>query len=251
MPALHWQRSVHFCDRLLEHREYLVCYNTETRVARWVSYKLTAADVKDLPRLNAFRTDPRLADQESALCDDYRGSGYDRGHAVPRGDMNRSPAVQANTFFLSNMAPQTPILNRGIWSWLEDSVRSWTLKFGEVHVISGSVFLGAVHQLPSGRVGIPRQFYKIVVRVDSGGNLESLAFLLTNGTRLPIPPVSHPVGVPGRHISGLEADRYLVSRLNSILTISTLAGVDFFPDLPATQKQALELAVASELWPKN
>src|SRR2546428_2169464 len=100
--------AARLCNRLLEHREYLVCYNTETRVARWVSYKLTAADVKDLPRRNAFRTDPRLTDQESARCDDYKGSGYDRGHAVPRSDMNRSPAVQANTLLLSHMAPPTP-----------------------------------------------------------------------------------------------------------------------------------------------
>jgi len=102
--------AARLCDRLLEHREYLVCYDAQTWVARWVSSKLTAADVTDRPRLNAFRTDPRLSDQESAHCDDYRGSNYDRGHAVPRSDMNRSPVVQANTFFLSKMAPQTPIL---------------------------------------------------------------------------------------------------------------------------------------------
>ncbi len=102
------------CPKVLAHREYLVCYDLDHRIALWVSYKLKREDVKDVPRLDAFRTDPRLTDEENAHCADYRGSGYDRGHAVPRGDMNRSPAVQADTFFFSNMSPQTPILNRGM-----------------------------------------------------------------------------------------------------------------------------------------
>lgn len=62
----------------------------------------------ELARRNAFRTDPRLTAQESSHCADYAGTGYDRGHIVPRSDMNRSRGAQANTFFLSNMAPQTP-----------------------------------------------------------------------------------------------------------------------------------------------
>jgi len=242
--------AARLCNRLLEHREYLVCYDPQTRVALWVAYRLRAADVTDLPRKNAFRTDPRLTADETAVCDDYRGSGYDRGHAVPRSDMNRSPVVQANTFLLSNMAPQTPILNRGMWAYLEDSVRQWAVKFNEVYVMSGSVFMGSPHTLPSGRVGIPRQFYKIIVRVDPTGQLQSQAFLLTNGKSLPIPPTQHPVGVPGQHISAANADSYLATRLKPIIVIRLLAHTDFFPDLPPAQKQALVHADPSDLWPK-
>lgn len=102
------------CPRLLPHREYIVCYDLERRVALWASYSLKSQDIRKLTRRDAFRSDPRLTDDENAHCGDYLGSGYDRGHMVPNSDMNRSAEAQANTYFLSNMSPQTPILNRGI-----------------------------------------------------------------------------------------------------------------------------------------
>lgn len=89
------------CPKLLPQREYILCFDPENRVALWAGYKLTAADVVSAERLDAFRTDPRLTEAENARCDDYAGTGYARGHLVPRDDMNRSFAAQANTFFLS------------------------------------------------------------------------------------------------------------------------------------------------------
>src|SRR5262249_15119263 len=69
------------------------------------SYRLEAADVVDAQRVNAFRTDPRLPIDQNPSCDDYAGSGFDRGHTVPRSDMNRSLTAMVNTFFLTNMTP--------------------------------------------------------------------------------------------------------------------------------------------------
>lgn len=96
------------CPHLLPEREYILCYDPADRVALWAAYKLRAEDLVSAERLDAFRTDPRLSGDESASCADYAGTGYARGHAVPRDDMNRSPAAQANTFFLSNMSPRSP-----------------------------------------------------------------------------------------------------------------------------------------------
>jgi endonuclease G, mitochondrial len=115
------------CSKLLAHREHIVCDDPEHRVASWVSYTLRREDIMERNRLDAFRSDPRLSEDENARCSDYRETGYDRGHAVPRSDMNRSPEIQANTYFLSNVGPQTPQLNRVLWRWLEESVRTWVL----------------------------------------------------------------------------------------------------------------------------
>jgi len=122
------------CPRLLPHREYIVCYDLDHRVPRWAAYTLTSADLGPARRLDAFRTDPRLTTDESAHCDDYKGSGYDRGHNVPRCDMNRSPMVQANTYFFSNMSPQRPVLNRGMWRWLEDVAKTAERAYTEPRV---------------------------------------------------------------------------------------------------------------------
>src|SRR5437879_6906990 len=70
------------CPRLLPHREYIVCYDLDHLVPRWAAYTCTSADLGPAQRLDSFTTDPRLTTDESAHCDDYKGSGYDRGHNV-------------------------------------------------------------------------------------------------------------------------------------------------------------------------
>ena len=200
----------------------------------------------EAPRLDAFRTDPRLADEESAHCTDYVGSGYDRGHLVPRGDMNRTPAVQANTFFLSNMAPQTPMLNRGVWRWLEELVRAYAVKYDAVYIFAGSFFQD-VQAVPTGNVGIPTRFYKIVVRRGDRQEPAMLAFLLPNRRRgLPVPPGTR--GVAGRRVTSEQADAYLGRQAVSLERLEHLTGLTLLPKLKG---DGLRRAVASELWPRN
>ncbi len=233
------------CPRLLSQREYLVCYDPDNRVALWVSYQLRREDVVQRDRRDAFRTDPRLTDAENAHCADYAGTGYDRGHIVPRGDMNRTAEAQAYTFFLSNMTPQTPALNRGMWRWLEELVRAYAEHYGEVSVFAGAVFQDA-RTLPSGNVAIPTRLYKVLVRRTDGDGVAVLAFLLPNRRGLPVPPGTR--GVPGRRITAEEADVYLVRRLVSVEHIEHLTGLTLLPRLEGDD---LRKAVASELWPKN
>ncbi len=235
------------CPNLLPQGEYIVCYSPTDRVALWAAYRLKAEDVVDLPRRNAFRTDPRLTAEDSAHCADYAGTGYDRGHIVPRGDMNRSKAAQANTFFLSNMAPQTPALNRGMWRWLEDLVRSYAQRYGEVHIVVGSVIQEPRRVLPSGNVTLPSRFYKVVIRTNADGTREALGVVLPNLVKgLPVPPGT--LGVAGERISAEDADTYLAAHTVSIREIENLTGLDLLPNLNA---DALKRAVASELWPRN
>jgi len=236
------------CPRLLPQREYLVCYDPERRVSLWVSYRLKGEHIAKRERRDAFRTDTRLSNEENARCNDYLGTGYDRGHMVPNSDMNRSAVAQANTYFLSNMSPQTPTLNRGIWRWLEDTARAWVRKFDNLHVISGSVFMGENHWLPGERVAIPRQHYKILVRSEAG-ELKGLAFLFINGKRHPLPPGTQ--GVEGRRMGAKEADQYLARHLVSIASIARLTGLDYFTALPSARKDALTLDVGADLWSRN
>ena len=147
------------------------------------------------------------------------------------------------------MSPQRPLLNRGMWRWLEESVRAWVAQYGELQIITGPIFLGAPHWLVGDNVGIPREFFKIVVRRDSNSDLQSLAFLLIHGAKLPIPPGTQ--GVGGHQISADLANQYLEGRLTKIAAIAHLTGTDFFPDLPAGAKAALEQAAPTQLWPAD
>ncbi len=156
--------------------------------------------------------------------------------------MNRSPAAQANTFFLSNMAPQLSAFNGGIWARLERLVRDYATHYGEVYVITGSVLQEPLQRLPSGRVAIPSRFYKIMLRTSPTGPPEALAVVLPH---LPFQP--GPGGGQGKQ-KGSVADAYLIGHIASISEVENLTGVDLLPKLDG---EALKRAVASELWPRN
>ena len=230
------------CPKLLPQREYILCYDPVTRVALWAAYKLIADDVMPAQRLDAFRTDPRLPEDENAHCDDYGRTGYARGHAVPRDDMNRSSAAQANTFFLSNMSPQVNAFNGGIWSRLERLVRDYAKQYDPVYVITGSVLQEPIQRLPSGRVAIPSRFYKVIVRTAASGTPDVLAIVLPH-----IPFTAGPEAHTATQRSK-AADAYLTAHTVSLKEIEHLTGLDVLPKLDA---ESLKKAVASALWPRN
>ena len=245
---LPWGRPA--CSRVLFHVEYVLCYDVDRKVALWASYRLQAADVVDAQRVNAFRTDPRLPIDQNPSCDDYAGSGFDRGHTVPRSDMNRSLTAMVNTFFLTNMTPQRPNVNQGTWARLEDWVRAWAKLSGWVHVISGSVFDDDDNQQPddpanaqlsqgSSGVGVPSHYYKIIIRETTPGQVEAITLLIPNAAN-----------VPGRGAQDTTKDNYLRQRIRTIAEVRRRTGLDLLPT-PPFDKQTLEQAVASDLWPRN
>ncbi|GBG26684.1 Mitochondrial nuclease [Hondaea fermentalgiana] len=121
---------------------FSVGYDQRLRMATWAYERLTPASVEgEAKRKNVFEEDARLASVFRARLQDYRGSGMDRGHLVPAGDLRDSQAGMDASFMLSNIAPQDPTLNRGYWKRLEDWVRGLTMLFDEVHVITGPLFV--------------------------------------------------------------------------------------------------------------
>jgi endonuclease G len=98
-----------------------------------------------------------------ATPDDYAGTGYDKGHMSPDGDLSWDPQVEFESFLMTNMAPQAGSLNRGIWKLLETSVRGWAVQ----HNNSFTVYVGAIYNAQDKRIGsgvvVPHAFYKIVI----------------------------------------------------------------------------------------
>lgn len=234
------------CAKLLTLKWYIACYDAQKRIPLWVAYKLTAQDIVQRTRKDAFRTDPRLTDDENAHCADYQGTGYDRGHSAPNADFNRSAEAQADTYYFSNMSPQTKQLNEQRWAELEDHVRKWAKKFGTVYVVMGPIFVGnEVHMVPSGRVAIPTEFFKIVLRKDDSGNLLAQTFILPNGSG----PFLDLPGGPGTKAQ--KVDVFLLQHVTSVNFVKSLTGLEYFPGLPQAQQTDLEAQTPATLWPSN
>ena len=137
---------------------YALLHDNFAKVSPWVVYTLTPQHaIGCVVRTNAFAPDQSLRAGERSELVDYYKSGYDTGHW--------DPVVERESFILSNMAPQLPSLNRGIWKLLETGVRVWAWQTGHAFTVyAGGVYDSSTDQsIGPNRVVVPHAFYKIVI----------------------------------------------------------------------------------------
>lgn len=203
--------------------DYVVDFNADRGVARWVAYELLPEEtIGEATRKSSFKRDERVVG--SPVHKDYTHSGFDRGHLKPAADSKSTSERMAASFLMTNVAPQTPQLNRGSWKQLEETTRDWAHELGEVYVVCGPG-LESQGQLANGNVEVPSTYWKAILRTTP--DTACIAFMMPNqGTKLaPFP--SYRIAV-----DSLEA------------TI----GIDLFPQLPPTIEQRIESTVHSK-WP--
>jgi endonuclease G len=141
---------------------YLVAYDAPVKIPAYVAYTLLPQNALGcFPRTNAFVADQSV--QGGATPADYVGTGFDKGHAAPDGDLSWSQIVEYESFLMTNMYPQAGSLNRGIWKLLETSVRGWAVQTNQSYTIFVGAMYGAGDKTIGKGVIVPHGYYKIVV----------------------------------------------------------------------------------------
>ena len=141
---------------------YLVAYDAPVKIPVYVAYTLLPQNALGCwPRTNAFVADKSI--QGGATPSDYAGTGYDKGHAAPDGDLSWSEQVEYESFLMTNMYPQHGSLNRGIWKLLETSVRGWAVQGNQSYTIFVGALYGAGNEYIGQGVIVPHAYYKIVI----------------------------------------------------------------------------------------
>ena len=159
------------------HTNYAVHYRYDTKTAEFVVERLDKADITGpAKRKNNFGPDPKVDDAKEAQLDDYKGHPYDRGHLSPAADNRADDNQMSESFYLTNMVPQDPGHNRGIWRILEIAVRN-TAMTDDIYVVSGTIYDPGFKTIGAGRVGVPSRIWKIVYNATNG---ETIAFLFPN-----------------------------------------------------------------------
>ena len=122
---------------------FAVLHSGQSKTPVWVAQRLDPeglAKALQVARSGRFYQEARLPSSERATLEDYHGSGWDRGHMAPAGDMP-SEAAMAQSFSLANMVPQAPELNRGVWADYEKATRRYVRRVGHaVYVMTGPVY---------------------------------------------------------------------------------------------------------------
>lgn len=184
-------QGVQWKTRELCFDSFAVLHSGLTRTPVFSVERLTRSqilDAKDEKRTDVFFADARLPRDERAELGDYQGSGFDRGHMSPGGDMP-NPNAMAQSFSLANIIPQAPKNNQTTWQSVESSTRKYVLRAkGNVFVFTGPAFLQDVGTLRN-RVKIPSHIYKLVYDEESN---RAWAYWMENSNSARIqPPISY------------------------------------------------------------
>ena len=171
-------------DQLVRHEGYTLRYDVNLKNPVWVAYPLLAYEITgDADREGtSFVPDPAV-EGGTALPSDYVRSGYDRGHQAPAGDFKFSQRLMGQSFFMSNISPQAPQFNRGIWKELEELVRAWALRDGGLYVVTGPVLREGLPTIGrANEVAVPDYFYKVILycRKGESPDIRMIGFLLKN-----------------------------------------------------------------------
>jgi endonuclease G len=211
---------------LVVHDQYVLSYNRARGGPNWVAWHLQRSDFGAARRSNAFAPDPLLRADWQIRPNDYRGSGYERGHQCPSSDRTRTAEDNTATFYMSNMLPQTADVHEHVWKGLEDYSRDLVRRGSELYCIAGGV--GTAGTIGPGKVNVPAACWKIAVVLPEGTN--DLA-RINESTRV--------IAVMMPNTTGIAQNSWR-QYLTTPAKIEAATGYRFFSNLMASVRTALE-----------
>lgn len=213
-------------DTVIDRPGYALGYIEYHEQPAWVIYKLTKSEAttKAAKRTNRFVEDPKIP-TGSATAADYRKSGYDRGHLAPAADMAFSARTMADSFFYSNMSPQRPQFNRGIWKDLEEQVRLFAIAEEEIYVVTGPILpKEKTVTIGPNQVTVPTHYYKVVY--DLTPPQKMIGFIIPND----------------------GSKRSLQDFAVTVDAVEAATGLDFFSLVPQPKQEQLESTISVKDW---
>lgn len=204
------------------HGAFAALHDDDLLIPRWVAYRLTTLHTLGcLKPAEEFHAEDALPPGRRAEPDDYRRSGFDRGHQAPAEDFTWDPQAAYESFSMVNAAPQLPGLNREGWERLEQTVRAWAWTRGSVIVFVGPILTPQPPTIGADRVAVPIAFFKVVYDPAAG---QAIAFLM-----------------PQRYIGKGDLSRWVTS----VAEIQARTGITF--PLPGS----VDITAKAALWPAD
>lgn len=222
--------STYTDDNIYHHTYYGLSYSDDFKAPYWVSYILTKkmVTVHKVDRDDEEFTRDPLLDDNYAVTSDYTNSGYDRGHMCPAGDMNFNQTAMTETFYMTNITPQKPGLNRQIWKELEEKVRDWAVENDSLYIVVGAIYSDNPKRIGDNEVAVPDKLYKVVADISSANGYKAIAFVFEN--------------------KDYNSDEEFMDYAISVDELEQLTGVDFFANYQSSGVEEIEATLDLSLW---
>lgn len=217
------------------------------KAQRWTAYQLYGANsVTNWNRNNwkntewggdPFQPDPDLPADVRTELEQYRRSGYDRGHICPSADRLNSKDANEQTFYLSNMHPQINAFNAGVWLNMENKIRVWNQpSFRDtLYVVKGGTIDGddKIIRITDKGLPVPKYFFMAILcknKDSSQSGYKAMAFWV-------------------EHTANQDTDlrKYVIS----IDELEEKTGIDFFCNLPDDIEEKVEGNLVPASWGFN
>ncbi|HXI70859.1 MAG TPA: DNA/RNA non-specific endonuclease [Verrucomicrobiae bacterium] len=216
-------------QRTVESIGYSAHYNEPI----WASWDLTTADVGGSGRNSSFYTDTNLpATFYWVKTGDYTGSGFDRGHLCPSADRTDTTNINKLVFYMSNIMPQTPDNNQGIWANFEDDCRTFASAGNELIIMCGPSTFSGARINTNGPVYIPGYTWKVAVIVPTGSGTALSRLTATNRVIA--------INVP--NIAGIRTTPW-TNFVTSVNALQTTTGFTFFTAVASDIAEVLRARV--------
>ncbi|MFK7949409.1 MAG: DNA/RNA non-specific endonuclease [Saprospiraceae bacterium] len=218
----------------LSYGEYFtVSYSESHRQAEWVAYEISKENLEkeSFRRPPSFKPDDRVDEDYRVGHRDYSSTNFDRGHLASAADFSWGREAIETTFYTTNISPQEPRFNRGIWKHLESAVRGWAMQYEHVYVVTGPILTErAKKRLPKDKnyVAVPRRYYKVVLNY-TDDNPIAIGFIMKNE----------------------DSKSHLSNYVVPIDEIENITGIDFFSEMPDELEDKVEAGIDLDAWGLN
>jgi len=235
--AVSKQRRINHFDSLdrvsmppaVESKEYAyegfrLSFNCHNRTPNWVAWELLGTETEgEAERHKKFWQDQNV--DGCPTTDDYRGSGYDRGHMCPAADQKWSRRAMADCFVMANICPQDHSLNSGAWNTLESKERAWARRDSAIVIVAGPIYEAGDNTTIGNGVLVPGAFFKVLL-APYVEKPRAIAFVYPN------------MSSPG------NMQNYVMT----VDELEKLTGYDFFASLPDSIENEVESVASFREW---
>jgi len=160
---------------IIERPQYVISYSSELNSARWASWYVDKNSFGTVKRFKGnFITDATLpANYTIIRHSDYTNTGFDRGHLVKSEERTQTVEDNKATFYLTNVIPQHPNLNRKIWAQLENYRKKLAKDNKQLFIVAGGLYSENLQRINE-KIAIPDSCWKVILILDSGKNVADI-----------------------------------------------------------------------------